>query len=65
MDRFERTSDSPYDKHQYKLKFSNGKSLIIDNYQDVIDIWMSSSNCDIIEVLDRKKQKSTKTKGFI
>lgn len=67
MEIFERTSDKLYDKHQYKLKFSKGDFLILDDYQDVIDIWVSSplGYCDIIEVLDKKEKKSTKTKGFI
>ena len=65
MEVFERTSYDLYDKHQYKLKFTDGKVVIFDNYEDVISLWMRNyEHCDIIEVLDKKVKKSTQPKGF-
>lgn len=65
MEVFEKTSHKPYDKHQYKLKFTNGKSVIFDNYEDVLGTWFQNYyHCEIIEVLDKKEKKSTQSKGF-
>lgn len=65
MERFERTSTDPYVKHDYKLIFTSGKSVIFDNYEDVLMEWFQNCEyCDLIEVLDKKEKKKTKTKGF-
>jgi hypothetical protein len=64
-DLFKQTSDEPYLRHDYKVHFTNGKSIIFDNYEDVQRTWFQTPQqlLDYIEVLDRKKEKS-KTKGF-
>lgn len=65
MEKFERTSEDPYIKHDYKLIFTNGKYVIFDNYEDVLMKWFQNYEyCDLIEVLDKKEKKKTKTKGF-
>ena len=32
---FNQTCDKPYDRHNYKLIFTNGREVIFDNYEDV------------------------------
>lgn len=61
---FTQTSDALYDKHQYKVVYTNGQSCIVDCYEDVYKIWMNTSQelTSHVEVLDRKQQKTKK--GF-
>lgn len=65
METFKQTSDGLYDRHDYKLVFSDGKHLIFDNYEDVQILWFQTpwQFLSHIEVLDKKKKKS-KSKGF-
>jgi hypothetical protein len=62
---FKQTSEEPYDRHDYKLIFSDGNSLILDNYEDIGYIWTLTEkyNLRYVEVLDKKDKKS-KAKGF-
>jgi hypothetical protein len=62
---FKQHCDKPYTRHDYKVVFANGKSVIFDNYEDVQVTWFQSPNqlLSHVEVLDHKEQK-TKTKGF-
>jgi hypothetical protein len=63
---FEQTSNQPYVRHDYKLHYTNKKSEIFDNYEDVQRTWFQTPSqfLDYIEVLDHKEQKKTKAKGF-
>lgn len=65
IESFKQTSDEPYIRHDYKVVFVNGKSVIFDNYEDVQRTWWQTPNqlLEYVEVLDKKKRK-TKTKGF-
>ncbi len=60
---FTQTSHKPYDRHNYKLVYENGKEVIFDNYEDVYVTWFQKSGYLLkhIEVLDKKQSKS---KGF-
>jgi hypothetical protein len=62
---FKQTSDEPYIRHDYKLVFANGKSVVFDNYEDVQVTWFQSPNQMLshVEVLDHKEKKP-KSKGF-
>jgi hypothetical protein len=62
---FQQTSDEPYVRHDYKLHYTNKKSEIFDNYEDVQRTWFQTPSqfLDYIEVLDHKEQKKTKTKA--
>jgi hypothetical protein len=62
---FELTSDQPYDRHDYKLVYTNGNSVVFDNYEDLQRTWWQTPHqfLEHVEVLDKKKQK-TKGKGF-
>ena len=64
-DFFKQTSDEPYLRHDYRVYFANGKSIIFDNYEDVQRTWFQTPQqlLDYVEVLDHKEQKS-KSGGF-
>jgi hypothetical protein len=66
METFKQTSDDPYDRHDYKLVFSDCKTLVFDNYEDLQLVWFQSpwQFLSHVEVLDKKKKK-TKSKGFL
>jgi hypothetical protein len=59
---FNQTCDKPYDRHNYKLIFTNGREVIFDNYEDVQVTWFQTPHQFLshIEVLDKKQ----KNKGF-
>lgn len=56
---FKQTSDKLYDRHIYKLVYSNGQEVIYDNYQDVQESWWNTPSDFVshIEVLDKKDKK--------
>lgn len=58
---FKQTSDMPYDRHEYKLVYTDGKEVFFDNYEDIQRTWFEKSGYFLshIEVLDK-----TKSKGF-
>jgi len=64
MENFEQTCYKPYDRHDYKIIFTNKTSKIFDNYMDVQAAWFQTPNQFLsrIEVLDKKKR--THPKGF-
>jgi hypothetical protein len=63
---FQQTSNDPYIRHDYKLFYESGKTVIFDNYEDVQLRWFQSRGKFLshIEVLDHKKSKSITKKGF-
>jgi hypothetical protein len=65
LNSFTQTSNDPYSRHDYKLHYTNKKSEIFDNYEDVQRTWFQTPSqfLDYIEVLDHKEQKKTKTKA--
>jgi hypothetical protein len=57
----------PYDRHDYKLIFKNGKSIIFQDYESLLQFWFQYGFKDeiaCVDVVDKKKVKSTKKKGF-
>ena len=64
METFTQTSNEPYDKHKYQLFFADGKSVILDTFEDLQRVWFSTPGCNLshVEVLDKKAEKQTK--GF-
>jgi hypothetical protein len=62
---FQQTSDHPYDRHDYKLVYSNKKCSIFDNFEDLRKEWWQTPEQFLshVEVLDKQKEKS-KSKGF-
>jgi hypothetical protein len=64
-DFFKQTSDEPYLRHDYRVYFTNGKSITFDNYEDVQRTWFQTPQqlLDYVEVLNHKEEKP-KSKGF-
>ena len=55
------TSDKPYNRHKYELVFSDGRSVVIEDYTQMKDTWRQFSEvCSHVVVVDKK----TKAKGF-
>lgn len=63
MENFTQTSNEPYDRHRYKVVFSDGKEIILDDYETVQQIWFQSDPHFLshVEVLEKTK---TSRKGF-
>jgi len=60
---FNQTCDKPYDRHNYKLIFTNGREVIFDNYEDVQVTWfqLPADFLSHVEVLDIPQKRS---RGF-
>lgn len=39
---FEQSSTKPYDRHKYKLTFSDGRSMILESYEQVQTLWFQN-----------------------
>ncbi len=61
---FEQTDYGLYDRHHYKLIYSNGKTKIFDDYHSLREEWYNKPKklLDYVEVVDKKEK--TQTKGF-
>jgi hypothetical protein len=61
---FEQTSDEPYDRHNYRLVLSDGRTIESDVYEDIKAAWfqLPALFTSHIEVLD--KPRTTKPQGF-
>tara|TARA_S200002703_G_C3762622_1_gene234769 strand:+ start:472 stop:705 length:234 start_codon:yes stop_codon:yes gene_type:complete len=64
MKTFKQTSDEPYDRHHYKLVYTNKQSVVFDNYEDLRLEWYNTPEIflDYVEVIDKTTKKTTK--GF-
>jgi len=62
MKTFKQTSDELYDRHNYKLTYSNDQSVIFDNYEDLRRAWFETPEQfrGHVEVLDKKTKKGFK-----
>ena len=64
-DWFTCTSSEPYDRHQYKIEFDDGRSIIMDSYEELRNVWFEyvrTRKGAKVSVIDKKKQKEVK--GF-
>jgi len=63
---FEQTCDKPYDRHDYKLVYTDGHFKIFNNHEEFQATWFQTANMFLshAEVLD-KKVKKTKSGGFM
>ena len=59
---FRQTSDEPYDRHNYRLIYSNNHSIIVESYEEVREQWFNTPAMfkSHIEVLDKKQKKKSK-----
>ena len=62
---FELTSEEPYDRHDYKVVMTNGKTIITDNWDTVQMLWFQNPPQFIshVEVLDKENNKTKKSNG--
>ena len=62
---FSQTSKEPYDRHDYKLVYSNGRSKVFDDYMELQAAWFQTPGqfLDHVEVFDKKEERKI-TKGF-
>jgi len=62
MKTFKQTSDELYDRQHYKLVYSNGESIILDNYEDVQVRWFQTPTqlLSHVEVIDKQPNKGFK-----
>jgi hypothetical protein len=63
---FEQTSNEPYNRHDYKLVYTNGETKVFEEHQDFMVAWFQYPKQLLShgEVLD-KKVKKTKSGGFM
>jgi len=55
---FEVTSDKPYNRHQYKITFDGGRSIVLNDYEELRRVWFEyvRTRKDVkVEVIDVKK----------
>ena len=57
---FTKTSDDPYDRHTYRVRLTNNKSIVLDDYELVRNLWFQYEKqfLDTVEVLDKKAKSS-------
>ena len=57
-------STDPYNRHQYKVIFKDGRNVIVDDYDLVKAMWFQNQHdVETIEVIDCKTKKKG-GKGF-
>ena len=63
---FEQSSYEPYDRHNYEIKFLDGRTLMFEDCEQMRAVWFQNirnwEGC-IVEVIDAKKESGS-TKGF-
>ena len=57
---FTNTSDGPYDRHTYRVRLTNDKSIVLDDYELVRGLWFQYEKqfLKTVEVLDKKAKSS-------
>ena len=67
---FSQTSDLPYDRHFYRIVFTNGKGITVDDYEQMRAFWFQYdskllSHVDVLDAVQYDVKKSKKSiKGF-
>ena len=57
MKSFEDTDSRPYDRHRYRVIFTDGSILDVASYAEATDLWyVSRCKAKLIEVLPAKKR---------
>ena len=56
---FTQTSDGSYDRHSYRIVLTNGKSITVDDYEQMRAMWFQyeSKYLSHVEVIDVKSSK--------
>ena len=65
MKTFKQTSDALYDRHHYKLVYSNNQSIILDSWEELRRCWFDTPTLlkSHVEVLDIPNKKTKKSNG--
>jgi hypothetical protein len=60
---FKQTCDKPYDRHDYKMVYSDGTYQVFDNYEEAQLLWWNRSGNFLshVEVLNKKQSKGFKS----
>jgi len=66
---FELSSEQSYDRHNYMVNFTDGHSLIFEDYEEMRAVWFQYlrnwEGCTVTVIdKDAKKESRTSTKGF-
>ena len=63
---FQQTFYKPYDRHDYKLVYTDGNFKIFNNHEEFQATWFQTANMFLshAEVLDKKTKQKT-LKGFM
>lgn len=67
IERFTCTSDKPYNRHRYELVLTTGDKHIFESWEEAQAFWFARNALGYLKqvnVLDRKKAKKPKAKGF-
>ena len=64
---FEQTSNEPYNRHDYKLVYTNGNTKVFEDHQEFMAAWFQYPKQLLShgEVLDKKVKNKTKSGGFM
>ena len=55
---FTHTSDKPYDQNSYKIIFKNGKSITVEDYSSMKNLWYQwREQVSNVEILTNKPKK--------
>ena len=63
MKTFKQTSDKPYNRHEYKIKFDTGKAITFPDYESMQYFWFSNvaswgnKRNAVVEVVDINKKQ--------
>ena len=63
---FQQTSNELYNRHDYKLVYTNGNIKVFEDYQEFMAAWFQYPKQLLShgEVLDKKTKKKSKSGGF-
>jgi cystathionine beta-lyase/cystathionine gamma-synthase len=65
---FSQTCDKLYDRHHYKMVYSNNQSIVVDSWEKVRQVWWETpsnfaSHIEVIDIVNQNK-KSKSIGGF-
>ena len=60
MTEFTATCNKPYDRHEYKITFANGREQIFGDYETMRLFWFTHSQVStmVCSVIDKKVKKT-------
>ena len=56
------TSDKPYNRHKYELVFSDGRSVVIDDYETMKQAWWKYNQ--VVSHVNVVDKRGVSGKGF-